>query len=120
MDPLEIPDWQHELDRRETARREEDRSRHKTIIALVTLLVAVLSILVSVTASWVTSVRTLDSKVDKIEQIKTDAGLDARITVNAGKIDGIQQSLNRLQSSVDSANVRLRQIVCNNAAPSCR
>lgn len=126
LDPTLMPDtpagadWQAHLDRRIEERREEDRQRHRTIIGLVGVLVTVVSILVSLGVAWGTSTANMAQKVDKVEQLKVDAGLDARITVNSQKIDGITQSLERIQAGMDSANVRLRQIACDGKPASCR
>jgi len=112
--------WRAEIDQRMEERREEDRHRHRTILTLVGLLIVIGSALISVTASWATSTSTLSSKVDKIDQIKVDAGFDARINVNALRIDGYQDQLHHLQTSVDSVNLRLTQVLCNRQPASCR
>ncbi len=112
--------WRAEIDQRMEERREEDRHRHRTILTLVGLLIVIGSALISVTASWATSTSTLSSKVDKIDQIKVDAGFDARINVNALRIDGYQDQLHHLQTSVDSVNLRLTQVLCDRKPASCR
>jgi len=112
--------WRAEIDQRMEERREEDRHRHRTILTLVGLLIVNGSALISVTASWATSTSTLSSKVDKIDQIKVDAGFDARINVNALRIDGYQDQLHHLQTSVDSVNLRLTQVLCDRKPASCR
>jgi len=112
--------WRAEIDQRMEERREEDRHRHRTILTLVGLLIVIGSALISVTASWATSTSTLSSKVDKIDQIKVDAGFDARINVNALRIDGYQDQIHHLQTSVDSVNLRLTQVLCDRKPASCR
>ena len=113
-------DWQTVIDQRMNERREEDRNRHRTILTLVGLVIIIGSALVSVTASWATSTSALSQKVDKIDQIKVDAGFDARLNVEEMRIDGTQTALQHLQMSVDSVNLRLTQVLCNRQPVSCR
>ena len=116
----EAPNWRAEIDQRMEERREEDRHRHRTILTLAGLLILIGSALVSVTASWATSTSTLAQKVNVVDQVKIDAGLDARVSINTLRIDEGTEAMHHLQTSVDSVNLRLTQVLCDRKPTSCR
>lgn len=102
-----------QAERRSIERRADDRHQHQIVIAALTLAVGV-------GVAWGTATAVLATKVDKADQWRVDAIQDAKIQLTAGRQDDLKQALTRLQSSIDSVNVRLRQIVCDGRPSSCR
>ena len=116
MTPLEHDDIEA-LERRNDSRRLSDRHWQMIVIAMLGL---VASGAMGYGASKQQTSSALDQKVDKIEYIRDKAAEDAAIALNRSRIEGSDQKLDRLQSSLDSANVRLREIVCFRQPAACR
>ena len=105
------------LERRNDSRRLSDRHWQMLVIAMLGL---VASGAMGYGASKQQTSSALDQKVDKIEYVRDKAAEDAAIALNRSRIEGSDQKLDRLQASLDSANVRLREIVCFRQAAACR
>ena len=105
------------LERRNDSRRLSDRHWQMILMAALGL---VASGAMGYGASVTQTQNALAQKVDKIEYIRDRAATEAEIASNRARIEGSDQKWDRLQASVDSANVRLREIVCYRQAASCR
>ena len=116
MTPRENDDIEA-LERRNNSRRLSDRHWQMILMAALGL---VASGAMGYGASRQQTASALDQKVDKIEYIRDRANEEAAIAANRARIEGSDQKWDRLQASVDSANVRLREIVCYRQAASCR
>jgi hypothetical protein len=101
------------IDRRIELRREMDRR-------LVAALFAVSTILVSLGVAWGTATASLAQKVDRTDQLTVDAAQDRRIDSLSVQAGSVADALKRLQTGVDSANTRLRQLACDGKPASCR
>lgn len=101
------------IDRRIELRREMDRR-------LVTALLAVSTILLSLGVAWGTATASLAQKINRTDQLIIDAAQDRRIDSISARGRAVADALERLQSGVDSANTRLRQLACDGKPASCR
>lgn len=111
LDPLDIPDaaWVP----RGGVRRGEDR---KLYAFLLTFAVTAFSIGVA----WATATAAVHQKVDKTDQVSTDAVQTARIERVERQLSDVLDGLRGLKVGVDSANLRLRQMACDGKPVSCR
>ena len=109
LDRFDLPLWDHPAD----VRRESDRKLFAVLITLVTTAFAV-------GAAWTTAAAKVDQKLDRSEQLQVDLRQDRDVDSLRLEVRAVLGAVQRVQGSLDSANLRLRQLACDGKPPSCR
>jgi hypothetical protein len=102
-----------DVEQRETVRRGDDRKLYGFVLTLIVTAF-------SVGVAWATTTALIHQKLDKTEQLAVDKTQDARTAALEGQFSLILGAMHDMKTSVDSANLRLRQMACDGKPMSCR
>jgi len=95
-------------------------SRWTTAERILAASLAVLTLVISATTSITTTNSQLAGKVDRSEYQAGLQALQQQIVRDSVRQAEMLDYMRNMKTSVDSSNLRLRQIWCDGKAPSCR